>query len=184
MTVAYHRMTPGFVVGQIFRLTRLKVPSKQLLWPRSKIRRASVNNFGFGGTNSHIILEQAPLRKVKTRDNNITNGTLGNKLNINGTLANGVSDLRIPPAASQAASKDTQANFQDKNRYLFVFSAADETAAKAQISSLRQYLKQRTPLLYRSLYERLASTLQRRTLLQWRSASVVTCQTELIERMD
>ncbi|KAH7364106.1 BcPKS8, polyketide synthase [Rhexocercosporidium sp. MPI-PUGE-AT-0058] len=41
----------------------LKVPVNQCPWPRGK-RFASVNGFGFGGTNSHIILEKAPfLRK-------------------------------------------------------------------------------------------------------------------------
>lgn len=29
-------------------------------WPKSGVRRASVNNFGIGGSNSHAILDQAP----------------------------------------------------------------------------------------------------------------------------
>ncbi|CZT04695.1 related to polyketide synthase [Rhynchosporium agropyri] len=40
----------------------LKVPINQCPWPRGK-RFASVNGFGFGGTNSHIILEKAPYLK-------------------------------------------------------------------------------------------------------------------------
>ena len=44
-----HRATGGF-----------QIPTKQILWPRSKTRRASINNFGFGGSNAHFILEQAP----------------------------------------------------------------------------------------------------------------------------
>lgn len=31
-------------------------------WPRGK-RYASINNFGFGGSNAHVILEKAPLRR-------------------------------------------------------------------------------------------------------------------------
>ena len=36
-----------------------QVPIRQLPWPKPK-RFASVNNFGFGGTNAHVVLERAP----------------------------------------------------------------------------------------------------------------------------
>jgi acyl transferase domain-containing protein/NADPH:quinone reductase-like Zn-dependent oxidoreductase len=42
----------------------LKVPIRQLPWPRGK-RFASINNFGFGGTNAHVVMERAP---IKTRN--------------------------------------------------------------------------------------------------------------------
>ncbi|KAL5321033.1 hypothetical protein ACEPPN_011843 [Leptodophora sp. 'Broadleaf-Isolate-01'] len=45
----------------------LKVPINQCPWPRGK-RFASVNGFGFGGTNSHIILEKAPFLKKSELD--------------------------------------------------------------------------------------------------------------------
>lgn len=35
------------------------VPTTTIPWPACETRRCSVNNFGFGGTNSHIILEDA-----------------------------------------------------------------------------------------------------------------------------
>ncbi|KAI9052675.1 hypothetical protein LZ554_004014 [Drepanopeziza brunnea f. sp. 'monogermtubi'] len=40
----------------------LEVPSKAQQWPShtGNVRRASVNSFGFGGTNAHVILESAP----------------------------------------------------------------------------------------------------------------------------
>jgi hybrid polyketide synthase/nonribosomal peptide synthetase ACE1 len=44
--------------------THLKVPTRNMLWPEvpsGQPRRASVNSFGFGGTNCHAILESAPL---------------------------------------------------------------------------------------------------------------------------
>jgi acyl transferase domain-containing protein len=43
----------------------LKVPITQRPWPRGK-KYISVNNFGFGGTNGHIVLEAAPFRGQKT----------------------------------------------------------------------------------------------------------------------
>ncbi|KAK1754268.1 polyketide synthase [Echria macrotheca] len=42
----------------------MKVPVTQRPWPRGK-KYISVNNFGFGGTNGHVVLEAAPFRNVK-----------------------------------------------------------------------------------------------------------------------
>jgi acyl transferase domain-containing protein/thioesterase domain-containing protein/NAD(P)-dependent dehydrogenase (short-subunit alcohol dehydrogenase family)/acyl carrier protein len=40
--------------------TRLVIPTEHLKWPRSKRRRvAGVSSFGFGGTNTHMIVESA-----------------------------------------------------------------------------------------------------------------------------
>lgn len=167
-----------------FKLTCFKVPSKQVLWPRCKFRRASVNSFGLGGANTHVILEQAPLKRAANSEGNIANGTPANKLITNGQAANGVIKLQYSPAASQIESDRTRASHSDKARYLFVFSAADETSAKVQVASLCQYLKERHEIMYRSLYERLAFTLQRRTQLQWRFALTATCQEKLLERME
>ncbi|KAJ6109226.1 hypothetical protein N7486_001460 [Penicillium sp. IBT 16267x] len=38
----------------------MKVPKKLVPWPKGKIY-ASVNNFGFGGSNAHVILERGPV---------------------------------------------------------------------------------------------------------------------------
>ncbi|KAI1390359.1 uncharacterized protein F4822DRAFT_443215 [Hypoxylon trugodes] len=35
------------------------VPTKAILWPTSGLRRVSVNSFGFGGSNTHVILDDA-----------------------------------------------------------------------------------------------------------------------------
>ncbi|KAI1756773.1 type I polyketide synthase [Xylaria castorea] len=45
----------------------LKVPTKLTPWPKDKLLRASVNNFGYGGTNGHAIMEPAP--KLGSRSN-------------------------------------------------------------------------------------------------------------------
>ncbi len=44
-----------------FEKLRLKVVAEQTDWPdRGRPRRAGVSSFGFGGTNAHVVLEQAP----------------------------------------------------------------------------------------------------------------------------
>lgn len=48
-------------VDELFQLygNGFKVPNRQMVWPRGK-RYASINNFGFGGTNAHVVLEKTP----------------------------------------------------------------------------------------------------------------------------
>lgn len=40
---------------------RLKVTGTKTPWPACSVRRAGVNSFGFGGSNAHAVIEQAPL---------------------------------------------------------------------------------------------------------------------------
>ncbi|KAI1744483.1 reducing type I polyketide synthase [Xylaria scruposa] len=50
-----------------FERLRLQIPRKLADWPASAIRRASVNNFGYGGTNTHVILEEAEPHRSNAR---------------------------------------------------------------------------------------------------------------------
>jgi acyl transferase domain-containing protein len=42
----------------------LAVPTSLIPWPNDKPLRASINNFGYGGANSHVILEAAPASRT------------------------------------------------------------------------------------------------------------------------
>jgi acyl transferase domain-containing protein/thioesterase domain-containing protein/acyl carrier protein len=55
--------------------TRLAIPTKQIPWPRSKRRRiAGISSFGFGGTNTHLIVEAPPERSLTLDHNGDTPG--------------------------------------------------------------------------------------------------------------
>ena len=54
-----HFQTPNPHIA--FDQMRLKVVAEQQEWPSGgHLRRAGVSSFGFGGTNAHVVLEQAP----------------------------------------------------------------------------------------------------------------------------
>ncbi|RFU75979.1 polyketide synthase [Trichoderma arundinaceum] len=43
-----------------FENWKVKVPTEMLDWPVPGIRRVSVNSFGFGGSNAHVVVDEAP----------------------------------------------------------------------------------------------------------------------------
>ncbi|KAL6854018.1 polyketide synthase [Trichoderma novae-zelandiae] len=43
-----------------FENWKVKVPTEVMDWPIPGIRRVSVNSFGFGGTNAHVVVDEAP----------------------------------------------------------------------------------------------------------------------------
>ncbi|KAK3317264.1 putative polyketide synthase [Cercophora scortea] len=45
---------------------KLTVPTEALPWPADRLERVSVNSFGIGGANAHVILESAAMHKVPT----------------------------------------------------------------------------------------------------------------------
>jgi acyl transferase domain-containing protein len=57
----YEKLLKDCILTWIYQ----KVPSDICPWPATKCRRASVNNLGYGGSNGHVIMEQAPHKILK-----------------------------------------------------------------------------------------------------------------------
>jgi len=89
---------------------KIQVPTTLMSWPNPQLRRSSVNSFGYGGTNAHVIIDDAD-SYLQGRKPKLSNGTNGH--------ANGVSST--------------------KNR-LILLSARDDSALERLRHSYSEYL--------------------------------------------
>lgn len=77
------------LVSVILKERNLKVATKSERWPRA-LRRGSINSFGYGGANGHVILEAADSYLAQELLSSYTNGGFTNGLHVNEVHANGV----------------------------------------------------------------------------------------------
>ncbi|GAW15899.1 hypothetical protein ANO14919_053210 [Xylariales sp. No.14919] len=119
----------------------LALPEKAIPWPTSGLRRISVNSFGFGGANAHVILDDARtyLRTSglqgnhstvdKPRDlppaENYTNGNHTNGSHVNGNYTNGNHTNGVNGVTLEQTKR------------LFLFSSSDEKGLQRLANSYR-----------------------------------------------
>ncbi|KAH6871612.1 putative polyketide synthase [Thelonectria olida] len=73
--VNYESPNPKIALDQL----KLKVPTSLLPWPSQSLRRASVNNFGYGGANAHVIIEHPDYLLKRDFNRASTNGVVSEK---------------------------------------------------------------------------------------------------------
>jgi acyl transferase domain-containing protein len=115
-------------------------------WNPQKVRRASINNFGFGGSNAHVIIEDA-------RSYLASHG-------LEGHVRQGEMPLTINGS-------------HPENKYqrprLFVLSTIDEASGARQVKAISEFVARRQNSSLNFLDD-LAFTLgERRTVLPWRA---------------
>ncbi|KAJ5484831.1 hypothetical protein N7539_004819 [Penicillium diatomitis] len=129
---------------------QLKVPKKVAPWPRGK-KYASVNNFGFGGTNAHVIMGRPPSSQSPN-------------------------DTPMQHTSTQDPGKK-----RHSARYVYTISAPTKRALGAVTSNIRKYLEKHPDAFDAFVLGNLAYTLgQRRSLFPWRSAVSATNGKDLI----
>ncbi|PGH13809.1 hypothetical protein AJ79_03377 [Helicocarpus griseus UAMH5409] len=123
----------------------LKVATELEKWPAGPggIRRASINNFGYGGSNAHVIIEYEEQSAI------ITDG-----------IVNGMAN---------EANRHTSPKYETK---LLILSAKDEQACQQMVFNLKDFLAQQNDDHHtRTFLENLVYTLgQRRTMFPWIAA--------------
>ncbi|KAL4893539.1 putative polyketide synthase [Aspergillus ambiguus] len=157
-TVNYETPNPKLKLDE----WRLKVVRTMEQWPDSLIdgpRRMSINNFGYGGANAHVILESAdPWTLTPGLDLN----PVDSHAHVNGNgHANG-------SYRSHVATDDAK---------ILILSARDERGCRQMVSDLRAYLERHRslgPAACEQLLRNLSYTLgERRSLFQWVAAHQV-----------
>lgn len=150
-----------------------KVLKRQQPWPKSK-KYISVNNFGFGGTNAHVVLGKAPaVQKPQPVKPSQANPPQEN-----------TSMLRLFTSGRSAKTQETKPA-SPNNTKLFVMTANDKASLLAVMKKTVVYLEQRPEIFQKDLMENFAYTLgQRRSLLQWRAAIATDSSFDLIESIN
>ena len=187
----------------------LKFPLENTPWPTSGTRRISVNSFGVGGTNAHVILDDAfshlasnnisgnhntvesvpthqdihnrltQLEQLQVIDQPKINGTDSENKLENGHIVNG----------SLQVNGDRKLNGTEpepKNR-VFAFSAFDEHGIRRNATRLADYLQKRGSLnssTESEFLDRLAFTLsEKRSNFPWKSFLVAKSIQDLSDKL-
>ncbi|TGO19730.1 hypothetical protein BPAE_0335g00010 [Botrytis paeoniae] len=144
-------------------LLKLKFPAEPTPWPSSGLRRASVNSFGFGGSNSHVIIDDAH-HFLASRGLIGNHNTVENPPSFESALSNG-NGINVPKNGTLSQTPR-----------LLVWSAADENVLMhlsqlygEHFTSVLDSIDNKT-----SFMDNLSYTLGvRRSQLPWKSFAVI-----------
>ncbi|KAH8879535.1 hypothetical protein GQ53DRAFT_853631 [Thozetella sp. PMI_491] len=145
----------------------LKIPDEPVPWPSTGLRRASVQSFGFGGSNSHVIMDDAYnfLRLHRLQGNHKTKV------------------LSASSSASSSASASLNGKPQKVPR-LLVWSTADEAGIARTKEAWRDHPSQAPDTSWRGgdadyLADVAYTLASRRTHLPWRAMAVLSSADDL-----
>lgn len=139
----------------------VQIPTRCLPWPCTGLRRASINSFGFGGTNSHAVLDDSA-SYLQSHDlpghHQVANST----------------HRRVEAIPSLTTSTSSYVNGFPTDAKLLVWSAADAASLQRMLHVYQDFYK-------RSIHhdsdrlDRLSYTLAtRRSVMSWRTFAVVS----------
>ncbi|KAH9987034.1 hypothetical protein F4779DRAFT_290516 [Xylariaceae sp. FL0662B] len=157
----------------------LKFPRTPIPWPHPGLRRASVNSFGFGGTNAHVIIDDA-FSYLAARE------LVGNHCT---TTTTPTESSHNPSRYSPKVQPDIE-NHRDSSLgripLLFTWSAKDSGSINRMTQVYKEYLEQATR--HKEIVDgdlgSLAYTLsRRRSLYSWRTFAAANSVSHLIEKL-
>ncbi|KAI1126734.1 fatty acid synthase S-acetyltransferase [Nemania abortiva] len=140
---------------------RCKVPTENIPWPVGGIRRVSVNSFGFGGTNSHIIMDDA-LHYLQ--DIRVT----GNHQTVDDPLS-ASEDAR--ERRSRVPSDASCSNISSPK--LLVWSAASEKTIYRMTSAYETYYQQHVHGCPQRTQQLAFTLATRRSIMSWRTFAII-----------
>ncbi|KAL7945550.1 putative polyketide synthase [Trichoderma barbatum] len=164
----------------------ISIPTASVFWPSQGVRRASVNSFGFGGSNTHVVVDDALhyLRERNLSGNHCTvevsKNAAGQLVSPSPTIDGPLETFSNPDLSTPGSEKATYTGATSPSSTtetlpkLLVWTAADEQAAKRSICDYELFYGKEIAAS-RTKLDRLAYTLAaRRTHILWRSFAIVS----------
>ncbi|KAI8156241.1 Reducing polyketide synthase FUB1 [Colletotrichum sp. SAR 10_70] len=152
-------------VNPKLRLTdwNLALPSENMSWPSKGQRRISVNSFGFGGANAHVILDDAH-----------------NYLRNRGLLGNHNTTTLEDDSSESGISMGSESPRQESHKRLFAFSTKDQTGIDRLGPLFNDFLSNKEATSNARFLGDLAYTLAgRRSHFEFRSFAVAESVSDL-----
>ncbi|KZL64051.1 polyketide synthase [Colletotrichum incanum] len=171
----------------------LKFPTEPTVWPQRGLRRMSINSFGVGGSNAHVVMDDAFhfLKRHRLIGNHRTALTPSITRHLNGGLRNGNATNRVNGSHRPSDSGVDLSGYESEDLpRLFVLSANDPDAVSRLRKSYKDYLAAKVSQrldetaqlrFLRDLSHTLAS---RRTYHSWRSISIASSPSQLRKALD
>ena len=163
---------------------RLKVPTKAIPWPSlNGGRRASINSFGYGGSNAHCVVDDA---YNYLRSRGLKGNTSTTPAPVGTASPDEDSDSGLGTSMPPSPRDDTLSPSSELPK-LFVFSSPEQAALQRLASRYAEYLEKKvttSPLTVQDTFSNLAYTLGlRRSRFQWRSAVVASSAMDLVSTL-
>ncbi|KAL9085033.1 MAG: hypothetical protein Q9165_007774 [Trypethelium subeluteriae] len=150
----------------------LKIPTKTIAWPVAGLRRASVNSFGYGGTNAHAIIDDA-YHYLKQRGLTGNTATIASPLPLDEDDDSGHGTMTNSPVSERSESPKYLPAELEKHPRLFVLSSPEQNSLQRMADALVSYVKEKTmgaPHAVDDMLSNLAYTLDnKRSTFQWRA---------------
>lgn len=154
----------------------IKVPTEVIPWPIEGQRRISVNSFGFGGTNGHVILDDAY--------NYLTSRGLKAAHRTSPTPAVGVSSAIPSSNAVIKKIQSTEDSTEYRRKRVFLWSTHEEGIGGKSSAAYAEHLAQRKEEDEETFLDNLSYTLcTRRSMLPWKSFLVADSLPDLVAKV-
>ncbi|PYH89870.1 ketoacyl-synt-domain-containing protein [Aspergillus ellipticus CBS 707.79] len=178
--------------------SHLAVPAKLTPWPKTGLRRLSINSFGYGGTNAHCILDDA-YNYLKARNLNGNHNTIKG-LDDQSPASSTDSAVGLTPPVSDTISllpkhlealhnSDYFSNGKVKQSKLFIWTSHEQLGIERTAKMYAGYLSSKIEELEESeqqkFLDKFAYTLAaRRSIVPWKSFKIASTPAELAENLN